>query len=324
MARDAAEQYPPMLRSDRPPHRLLAALAACLACASLSPTPPLAATAVEAAAPPVKPAPPRQYREGLHGVDLDGLSEAQQELALKILNESGCRCGCGMTVAQCRVEDQNCPRSPLLARAIVDAVRRGGDEEAVRAAYRHAAGIADPPAASGAGRRGTPHGSTSRGAAQAPVTLIEYSDFECGFCRVAQGVVREVLAEYPGRVRLEFKHYPLPSHANARPAALAAEAARQQGMFWEMHDRLFADAARLDAAGLREHARALGLDLARFEAAMAGPEAAAAVDRDIAEGGRNGIPGTPTFFVNGQQAANYDIASLRSAIDAALASGQAK
>ena len=291
--------------------RTLAALLGLLGGLASSPPAVTAANKVEAAA----PTPPRASHEGLKGVDLTGLSSEQQELALRILNESGCLCGCGMTVAQCRVEDQSCPRSPLLARAIVDAVRRGGDQAAVRTAYHQAAGLAEPAPPGGTSN---PKGLATRGAANAPVTLVEYSDFECGHCRAAQAVVKELLAESGASVRLVFRHYPLPSHANARPAALAAEAAKQQGKFWEMHDLLFAEPMRLDAGSLREYARTLGLDMARFERAMASEETAAAVDRDVAEGKRNSIPGTPSFFVNGKRAASYEIGTLRSAIDEAL------
>ncbi len=80
------------------------------------------------------------YSQGLEGVDLSGLTEEQKGLALKVLNETDCTCGCGMRVAQCRVDDQACPRSPTLARAIVDAVRRGENETGVRAAYEATAG----------------------------------------------------------------------------------------------------------------------------------------------------------------------------------------
>jgi len=299
----------------------LAAGLGLLSCFVIPPAAASVAVAVEAVAPAAQPAPAQQYREGLHGVDLSGLSDEQRELSLTVLNDSGCRCGCGMTVAQCRVEDQSCPRSPLLARAIVDAVRRGGDEAAVRAAYRRAAGFEEPAATAPKGPGGAPDlkGSGSRGAVSAPVTLVEYSDFECGYCRSAQAVLKELLAENPATVRLVFKHFPLASHVNARPAALAAESARQQGKFWEMHDRLFADPPRLDARSLREHARSIGLDLMRFEKAMASADTAAAVDRDIAEGNRNAVAGTPAFFVNGRHAASYEIGALRSAISAALA-----
>ena len=246
------------------------------------------------------PASPHAVRDPSR-VDLMGLTNDQQELALTVLNESGCRCGCGMTVAQCRVEDQSCPRSPLLARAIVDAVRRGGDAAAVRSAYRRAAGLEEPTAATPpAGAEGARNlkGPPSRGEANAPVTLVEYSDFECAYCRAAQAVVKEVLQENAATVRRVFRHFPLPNHANARAAALAAEAARQQGKFWEMHDRLFADppaSTRAACGSTPEHRT-------RPPAVRQGDgkrRDRLRVDRDIAEGIATRSPGHPRFSSTG-------------------------
>jgi len=267
---------------------------------------------------------PRFYSEGLDGVDLSGLTEEQTKLALKVLNETDCTCGCGMRVAQCRVEDQNCPRSPVLARAIVDAVRRGGNEEAVRAAYEATVGASTKSARTA---NSDPfesvvqislEGSPVRGDVEAPVTVVEFSDFQCPFCVRASPIVAKMLVEFEGRIKLVFKHLPLPSHSQARLAAAATEAAREQGKFWEMHDLLFENRNALQRDDLRRYARQLGLDVPRFETALDSPETNTRLDRDITEARRVGANGTPTFFVNGRRLMNYQETPFRRAIQRAL------
>jgi protein-disulfide isomerase len=140
----------------------------------------------------------------------------------------------------------------------------------------------------------------SRGAADAPVTLVEFSDFECPHCGRAHGILNELLGAHPD-VRLVFKHCPLLMHPRAVPAARAAEAARTQGKFWEMHDLLFEHQRALEDADLEGYARQLGLDLERFRADLASPEVHARVEADRDEAARVGVQGTPTIFVNGRR-----------------------
>jgi len=268
----------------------------------------------------VEAQPPSRYTEGLHGVDFAGLTEEQKKLALDVLNELPCDCGCGMTVAQCRVEDQNCPRSPVLAREIVDAIRRGGDADAARAAYD----------AVRAGNRALEFeraasfdidvtDSPVRGPKTAPVTIVEFADFQSPLAAEALHTVQQVLAQYPDQVRLVFKHFPLAIHPNARTAALAAEAAGEQGKFWEMHDLLFQNSTALGPDDLRALATRLGLDVARFEKDLGSPELAARVDRDVAEAARVGVIGAPTFFVNGHRMDSYQLNAFRFAIRNSMA-----
>jgi protein-disulfide isomerase len=250
-------------------------------------------------------------------VDFTGLTEEQRALAVKVLNSSDCECGCGMTVAQCRVEDQNCPRSPVLARAILDAVRRGENEAGVRAAYQAVVTATRPTATPGLQEPGQQvysfavDDSPVRGAAEAPITLVVFSDFECPFCRQAGPIVDRLLEEFEGEVRLVFKHFPLAFHANARLAAAAAEGARQQGKFWEMHDLLFQHTGALERESLLEFAGRLGLDREKLEAALDSPQTFARIERDLAEGRRVGVNGTPTYYINGRQVLNYKEMPLR-------------
>jgi protein-disulfide isomerase len=142
-------------------------------------------------------------------------------------------------------------------------------------------------------------GAPARGPADAPVTLVAFSDFECPFCAKVTPTLERLADEYGGRVRVVFKHFPLPMHARAIDAHKAAQAAALQDAFWPMHDRIFADPEALDPESLRAHAEALALDLAAYDAALASPELTARIQADVAEGQRVGVRGTPSFVVNG-------------------------
>ena len=143
-------------------------------------------------------------------------------------------------------------------------------------------------------------GSASRGPADAPVTIVEFSEFQCPFCRRVLPALREVEERYRGRVRLVFRHFPLARHKDAPKAAEAAECARDQGRFWEMHDRLFENAERLGAEDLKRHARAVGLDGPAFDGCLDSGRHEARWRRDLADAESYGSSGTPMFFVNGR------------------------
>lgn len=140
----------------------------------------------------------------------------------------------------------------------------------------------------------------SMGPADAPVTLIEFADFQCPFCSRALPVIRSLRERYPTQLRVVFKHLPLSSiHPRARPAAEASVCAEQQGKFWEFHDRVFQNASALADEDLRGHASQLGLDLAAFDACLQGTEHAARISADLTEAAAAGISGTPAFVLNG-------------------------
>jgi len=141
--------------------------------------------------------------------------------------------------------------------------------------------------------------SPVKGPANAKVTIIEFSDFQCPFCKRGKDTVYQVLKEYPKDVKLAFKHFPLPMHKEAESAAKAAWAAQQQGKFWEMHDALFDNAQRLGTDFYLEQAKALGLNVDKFKKDMESEAAANAVKADKETGEKNGIQGTPGFFVGG-------------------------
>lgn len=138
-----------------------------------------------------------------------------------------------------------------------------------------------------------------KGAAEPLVTIVEYSDFQCPFCGRFAATLDELIDAYPNDVRLVFMQFPLPMHRNARGAAQAAVAAHAQQRFWAMHDRLFEYSANLSEAALIEHAKAVGLDVPAFTAAMASEETADRLLLEKTVGARLGVRGTPAFFVNG-------------------------
>lgn len=239
--------------------------------------------------------------ENLPAVDLSGLPAAQKATALKLLRARDCTCGCNMKVAECRVKDPNCYYSRGLASVIVNAIKSGKSEkdalaEAEASRFAHPPEhklLEDPIAVPTAGAPET-------GPDDAPITLVEFSDFQCPYCTLATPQLQAVLKAYPTQVRLFFKQFPLDMHSQAAQAAAAAVAAQRQGKFWQMHDALFASHNDLSRPAILALASAIGLDMKRFESDLDSPEVKKAVTRDQEEGFNLGVMSTPTLFIDGQ------------------------
>lgn len=154
------------------------------------------------------------------------------------------------------------------------------------------------------------------GPSDAPVTLVEYGDYECPYCGEAYPIVKAVREQMGEGLRFVFRNFPLTnSHPHAQRAAEAAEAAAVQGRFWEMHDRLFEHQRALDDAHLAQYARDIGLDEPRFTRDMSEHAHAERVREDFMSGIRSGVNGTPTFFINGARHDDgYDAETLLSAL----------
>lgn len=136
------------------------------------------------------------------------------------------------------------------------------------------------------------------------MTLVEYGDFECGSCAEARLAVDEAMEELGDRMRVVFRHLPVPrSHPRSVAAALVAEAAAQQGRFWDMHARLFANQDRLSREDLLDHARALDLDVDRVADVLDNETAAERIEEDVDGALRSGVTATPSFFVDGRRLA---------------------
>src|SRR4249920_4089071 len=158
------------------------------------------------------------------------------------------------------------------------------------------------------------------GSAGAPVTVLEYGDYECPYCRGAARDVREMLARYPDSVRFVFRNFPITQlHPHAELAAEAAEAAEAQGKFWEMYELLLRPSSSLDLDSLVSHARELGLDTERFRREVTGRAYAAKIEADISEGVRNGVNATPKFYVDGERIdGKFPLEGLEDAIRASI------
>ena len=162
-----------------------------------------------------------------------------------------------------------------------------------------------------------------KGEENAPVTIIEFSDFQCPFCaRFFEDTLPNIEGNYieEGKVRLVYRDFPLNIHPGAQKAAEAAECAKDQGKFWEMHDKLFENSESLSLASLKQYAGKLGLDQGKFDECLDSGEKEEEVMKDFQDGSRSGVSGTPTFFINGQMivgAQPYEV--FEQAIEAALA-----
>jgi len=161
-------------------------------------------------------------------------------------------------------------------------------------------------------------GQPSKGNPAAAVTLVEFTDYQCPSCAAAQPILQRIISEYGDRVRLVVRDYPLSQHADAARAAEAAEAAREQGKYWEYVTLLYQNQSALQVDKLKEYASRVGLDRAKFDAALDSGRFADSVGRDLRDGERAGVAGTPTVFVNGLRVERATYEQLKAAIDAAL------
>lgn len=143
-------------------------------------------------------------------------------------------------------------------------------------------------------------GHPSAGPANAPVTIVEFSDFQCPFCKRVEPTLEQVRQKYGDKVRLVYMDYPLPMHNHALDAAKAARCAGEQGKFWPFHDALFADQSKESPADLKATAKNLGLNTSAFEKCFDQAKSEAGVRKDMEQGRALGIDGTPAFFINGR------------------------
>jgi protein-disulfide isomerase len=158
--------------------------------------------------------------------------------------------------------------------------------------------------------------SPSTGPKNAKITIIEFSDFQCPYCNRGRTTMEEVMKAYPNDVRVVFKHYPLPFHKDAEPAAKASWAAQQQDKFWEFHDALFKNQDKIGSEFFIQTAKDLKLDIEQFEKDMNSEAAAKQVKEDMEIGAKYGIQGTPGFFVNGVAVKGaYPVSHFKKIID---------
>jgi len=161
-------------------------------------------------------------------------------------------------------------------------------------------------------------GSPFLGNPDAPVTVVLFSDFQCPYCAKMESTIARLLAAYPNEIKVVFKHFPLRNHRYAGLAALAAIAAQRQGKFWQFHDRLFAAQKELNQQKILAIATELGLDIKTLTADIGNKEVKEQLAKDITDGKKAGVSGTPTVFVNGREPDKPSFEAIKKLIDAEL------
>jgi glutaredoxin len=200
-----------------------------------------------------------------------------------------------LSIAECVERRAACNACLPAAHFLHDSISRGHTAPRTESAFRLRF---DPKGVSTIDTTGSP----VKGEANAPVTVVEWADFECPFCARATSFIDELIKARPARVKLVFKYYPLSGHPHGELTARAAAAADLQGKFWPMHDQMFSSqSAGLDEVRIRAIAKEIGLDLQKFEADWVSDEVKLKVDRDRAEADRLGLQGTPFIWVNGRR-----------------------
>ncbi len=219
----------------------------------------------------------------------------QLAAVVKVLNEAEAPCkACkdrGVSAATCLVEEPSCTNMPGLAQRVADLARTGAGESSMKEAIRY--DQAWVPVHAG--------DAPALGPADAPVTIVMFLEVQCPYCVRGADTVKGVKESYGDRVRLVYKHFPLQFHDKARPAAIAMEAAGNQGKFWPYQEALYARANELRSKDelFEQVAEEVGLNMARFQRDREDPALAARVDADMEYGQSFGVTGTPAFFVNG-------------------------
>jgi protein-disulfide isomerase len=239
------------------------------------------------------------------GVDVSKLDELATKIFFRVVNSEPSICGKGQSLLASAKKDASCRRSLNAVKYVARLADQGYTQteigEALEKRYRGGQpkfiDIAEAP---------------SEGSSGAKVTLVEFADYECPHCKRFQPVLRQILDEFKGDVRLYFKHYPLPQHTNARLAAEAAVAAQKQGKFWQYQDKLWENQDNLTPAELEKYAKEISLDLPKFRADMEDPKAKARVQKDRVDGQTLGLASTPTLYINGREYTDAkDTESLR-------------
>jgi len=244
---------------------------------------------------PPPPAASNYQAAQLRNPAIMALNFQQQELAMSVLNTAPAPCKpChdeGLSAAACLIERPICANMPGIANRVIDKARRGIDAATITQSITYDTPWVPVPAGD----------SPVRGPIDAPVTIVMFLEVQCPYCVRGSNTAEQIWERYDGQVRLVYKHFPLAFHDQAKPAAIAMEAARNQGQFWSYKDALYARANELrgNAELMAEVAEQIGLNMARFTRDLEDPATIAQVEADMAQGTALGVTGTPAFFING-------------------------
>jgi hypothetical protein len=233
----------------------------------------------------------------LPGVDTSALTPREKKEWSSYVSEflSPCQ-DTPVPIAQCVKEQRNCARCMPAAKFLLKGVRDGFSREQMETAY-HAR--FDPDKVKNVAIDGSP----SKGPDNAPVTIIEFADFECPFCAMFAPQLEKTWSDRKTQIRFVFKFFPLKSHPHGETAARAGIAAWNQGKFWEMHDKMFANREHLEQSDLDAYAKELGLDLTKFHTDMQAQSTNDRLEKDRNQGDTLMVKGTPTIYINGR---DYD------------------
>ncbi len=224
----------------------------------------------------------------------------QKQAVLKLVREQDCSCLCGMKVAECVAKDPNCSYSKSLAAIAIKGVKEGKSPLEISKLMDSSPKAHRPKLLEDAVKIPV-DGSPSMGPNEARITIVEFSDFECPYCSLAVKEVNSIMAAYPKDTKLIYKQFPLSMHANAPLAAAASLAANEQGKFWPMHDKLFANFRSLSRDNILTWAKQMGLNVEKFKADLDSAKYKAVIQKDVADGEAVGVYGTPAFFINGKR-----------------------
>jgi protein-disulfide isomerase len=275
-----------------PRHLALLAAAIALACAR-SPGAPAGGAGSER---------PAAGAATLPRVAYEGLAPEQQKLVEDFARETFCYCGCPHTLAQCLREHGTCKHAPRMAALAARLARAGAKREDIARLVTSYYASFDRRARLDADRFGPPLGDPG-----APVTLLEFSDFTCPYCQLVRPALESFVEARKGRVKLVFKPFPIESHEGALEVAQAAEWARDQGLFWPMHDALFSNPGAHAPDALAAIAREVGGDPESLRAALADGRFVPRIRESMAEARAAGIKGTPSLFMNGRPLVLLDL-----------------
>lgn len=232
------------------------------------------------------------------GLDQSALTAQQKHALLNLLRTGGCNCGCSFKIAECRVKDPKCGRSRSLAATVEREIQEGKSADSIRAELDRLMNQS-PPVLDEAVSIPI-EGDPAKGPANAKITLVEFSDFQCPFCAQAVVSLNRLMAKHPADIRLVFKQFPLDIHSQAALAAEAALAANAQGKFWPMHDKLYANFRILSPEKILECAKDIDLDMVRLTMDLKSGKYKTVLEKELLQGERAGVLGTPTIFVNGK------------------------
>lgn len=231
----------------------------------------------------------------LKGVNTSELTKREKDQWASYVTELLAPCpDVPVSIAECVNQSRPCDACLPGAKFLASQVTAGKSRSQAEAAYRlrfSADSVKEVEVGS----------SPSKGSSDAVVTIVEWVDFECPFCGMAAPMVGKMVKQFPGQVRVVFKHFPLPSHKHAESAARAATAAAEQGKFWEMHDALFGNQQDLSDKSIERLAKELGLDVKQFLADWRSEKVADLVAADRKQAEKLSLRGTPSIFVNGRQ-----------------------